>query len=226
MKASIALNAAAHAVSVIALSFGLSAAVNDARAADQCLPGIYDSQRGIKEGDCYTTAEMNRAMQLLGQRALIQGDRIALGDNAKGEVVTEGRRNLFTSNADGSLGFNVEGDAPSGSPQKQFAIRAAYTDIRLYDREMKVVPSPDIVGILHARGIQKSGDRLMMSARDGSVNLVVVADGDKPTVGSFLVANSQKGADLATMKNLGYTELGQSLLKDQTEAAGRKQEKH
>lgn len=220
------LRTALNAVSVAALSFGLFAAANDAQAADQCLPGILNVERGIKAGDCYYTAEMNRAMQLAGQRSLIQGDRIALGDNAKGEVVTEGRRNLFTSNADGSLGFNVEGDAPSGSPQKQFAIRSAYTDVRLYDRDAKVIPSSDIVGTLHARGIQKSGDRLMMSARDGSVNLVVVARGDTPTVGSFLIANSQKGADLAGMKNLGYTELGQSLLKDQTEAAGRKQEKH
>lgn len=221
MKARTALNAAAHAVSVVALSFGLSAAANDAQAADQCLPGVYNSERGIKAKDCYTTAEMNRAMQLLGQRSLIQGDRIALGDNAKGEVVTEGRRNLFTSNADGSLGFNVEGDAPSGSPQKQFAVRAAYTDVRLYDRDMKVIPSPDIVGALNARGIQNSGDRLMMSARDGSVNLVVVARGDTPTVGSFLVSNSQKGADLAGMKNLAYTELGQSLLKDQKHPSGK-----
>lgn len=219
MKARTALNAAAHAVSVVALSFGLSAAANDAQAADQCLPGVYNSERGIKAKDCYTTAEMNRAMQLLGQRSLIRGDRIALGDNAKGEVVTEGRVNLFTSNHDGSLGFNVEGDAPNGSPQKQFYVGAAYTDIRLYDRDAKIIPSSDIVGPLHARGIQNSGDRLMMSARSGIANFVVVARGDTPTVGSFLIANSEKGAGLAGMKNLAYTELGQSLLKDQKHAS-------
>ncbi len=218
MKARTALNAAAHAMSVVALSFGLSAAANDAQAADQCLPGVYNSERGIKAKDCYVTAEMNRAMQLLGQRSLIQGDRIAVGDNAKGEIMTEGRRNLFTSNADGSLGFNVEGDAPSGSPQKQFYVGAVYTDVRLYDRDMKVIPSPEIIGALHARGIQNSGDRLMMSARNANVNMIVVADGTKPAVGSFLVANSAKGADLATMKNLGYTDLGQSMLKDQKHA--------
>ena len=219
MKARTALNAAAHAMSVVALSFGLSAAANDAQAADQCLPGVYNSERGIKAKDCYVTAEMNRAMQLLGQRSIIRGDRIAVGDNAKGEMITEGRVNLFTSNHDGSLGLNVEGDAPSGSPQKQFYVGAIYTDVRLYDRDMKVIPSPAIVGERTAQGILSSGDRLMMSARYSNANLIVVADGTKPAVGAFMVANSAKGADLAVMKNLGYTDLGQSLLKDQKHAS-------
>lgn len=217
MRLQTALNAAAHAVSAAALSFGLAA---NANAQEQCLPGVFNPQRGIQPKDCYTTPELNKAMAALGQRSLIKGDRYAVGDDANGQVIVEGRINLFTSNGDGSVGYNVEGDAPSNKPSSYWSVRTVMSDVRLYDRDVKVTPSPEIVGILHAKGIERSKDRLMLSAKFGNnTHLIVVARDMKPTIGSFMAANSQKGADLAGMKNLDYTPLGLTLIKEQKQAS-------
>lgn len=195
------------AMSVALLAFSASA------SAGQCLPGTYDAKRGVKGGDCYTTAEVNKAMKDLGQRTLIIGDRIGFGENQSG-VYSTGSVNRFTSNEDGSLGFNVEGNAPSNRPSTEWGIGAVLTDVRIYDRDRPVVPSVEAVGKFNAQGIQKSGDRLMLSAKYNGNYMVVVARGDDPDVGSFLTANSQqKSAGLAGLKNLDYTDLGKSIIR-------------
>ena len=202
-------------VAPIALAaFGLAAS-NDATAADQCLPGVYNAQRGVKGGDCYTTEELNKAMKSLGQRSLIVGDRIGFGENKAG-VVSTASVNRFTSNEDGSLGFNVEGNAPSNQPSTQWGIGAILTDVRIYDRDRPVLPSVEAVGKWNAQGIQKSGDRLMLSAKYNETYMVVVARSNDPDVGSFLSANGQTGAGLAGLKNLAYTDLGKSIIRQQS----------
>lgn len=40
-----------------------------------CLPGTYDTKRGIRIGDCYATPEMNIAMKEFEQRTVISGQR-------------------------------------------------------------------------------------------------------------------------------------------------------
>lgn len=193
-------------------AFGLAAA-NDVKAQEQCLPGTFDAQRGIKAGDCYATPEMNKALKAYGQRSLIAGDRIGFGENANG-VYSVARLNVFTSNPDGSVGFNIEADAPAGQQAQHFAVGAVMTDVRLWDRNKPILPSAEIVGQRNAEGIQKSGDRLMLSAKFGqNVYFVVVARGDDPQVGSFLSANSIRGAGLAGLKNLNYTKVGEELIR-------------
>ena len=181
-------------VAPIALAaFGLAAA-NDVRAQEQCLPGIFNAERGVKPKDCYTTPEMNKALKALNQRSLISGDRITVGDDASGQVEFGANINVFTSSPDGKFGLNIEGNSPIGQQSSSFSVGATMTDIRLWDRDNRVLPPADIVGRLIADGIKKSGDRLMLSAKFGqNVYLVVVARGDDPKIGSFLYSNSQKG---------------------------------
>lgn len=201
-------------VASFVMAFGLAAA-NDAHAQEQCLPGTFNPQIGVKAGDCYTTPEMNKALKALGQRSLIAGDRIAFGANANG-IYSTTRLNVFTSNPDGTIGLNIEGNAPAGQQSSYFAVRATMSGVRLWDRGNPVLPSADIVGQRNAEGIQKSGDRLMFSAKFGQgVYFVVVARGDDPQIGSFLSANSKNGADLAALENLNYTQVGEELIHQQ-----------
>lgn len=186
-------------------------------ATAQCLPGNYDAARGIKGGDCYATAEINKAMKALDQHSLIYGDRITLGDNANGEMVVGGNLNIFTSNPSGTLGYNIEGDVPAGGQQAaHFSVRSVMHDVRLWDRNKKVLPPPEVIGRLNAQGLQKSGDRLMLSAKFGKgVYLVVVVSGAKQQVGSFIASNDIKGGELATLKGLAYTKAAEDLIKQQ-----------
>lgn len=198
-----------------AYAFPIAFALAAVNANADCLPGFYDAQRGIKGGDCYTTAEMNKAMKDLGQRTLIIGDRIGFGENKSG-VYSTAAVNRFTSNPDGTLGFNVEGNAPSNQPATQWGIRAVLTDIRIYDRDKPVVPNIETIGKWNAQGIQKSGDRLMLSAKYNDTYMVVVARASDPDIGSFLVSKGQNGAGLAGLKNLDYTDLGKSIIRQQS----------
>ena len=197
------------AVAPFLLAFGLAAANAD------CLPGVYDAQRGVKMTDCYTTAEINKAMPALGQKTRIVADRIAVGENANGEIQTSALHNRWTSSDDGKLGFNLEGDAPTGQPQNEWRIRTAFKDVQIWDRNQKAQPSAELVGAVLASGIAKSGDRLMLSGKNGNGYQIVVAHSFDPTVGSFMVGNNVTGAGLATMKNLDYAPGGRAILAQQ-----------
>lgn len=207
------------ALAAVPLFFALAANSNPVLAADKCLPGVFSSSRGIEPGDCYTTPEINKAMAAFGQKTRIVGDRIAVGDDATGQVMTMARHNRWTSNDAGTLGFNLEGNAATGQPQAEWGVGAVFKDVKLWDRDKREQPPVEVVGRLNAQGIQKSGDRLMLSAKQGQGYYVVVARGDKPSVGSFLLANDQKGAGLAGLKNLDYAPAGKEALAQQHASA-------
>lgn len=193
-----------------ALAFGAVSA--PALAAGQCLPGAFNPSRGIQVGDCYSTPETNRAMAAFQQKTRIVGDRIAVADDATGQVITLSYHNRWTSSDDGKIGFNLEGDGATGSPQSKWIVGAVFKDVRVWDRNKREQPSAELVGRLHAQGIKKSGDLLMLSAKQGQGHYVVVARKDDPAVGSFLLANDKEGSGLAGLKNLDYAPGGREAL--------------
>lgn len=182
-----------------------------------CEPGVFDPARGVKAKDCYSMAEMNRALKAYGQRSLVSGDRVTLADRGE-KVVGVGFLNIFTSNEDGSLGFNIEADKPGGQQAAEASVRTVMTEVRLWDKDRPVKPDPVILGPFLAGGIAKSGDRLLLSAKSGSVHLAVVTRSEAGG-GSFYMANSQGADSLATMTHITYTPRAQELLVAQRTAS-------
>lgn len=202
------------ATAALALAvFGAS--MSTAFAGEQCLPGKFEPTRGVKGGDCYVTSEMNKALQAYGQRTLVYGNRIGVTGTSDG-VAPVLFLNAFTSNAQGTLGFNIEGDAPAGQSSTRFSVGAVMSDVRLWDRAKPYKPSEEVVGRLNAQGIEKSGDRLMLTAKYGDgVYLAVVTHPSMNKVGDFMSANDQEGAALATMRDLDYTNAGKQIIAQQ-----------
>lgn len=89
----------------------------------------------LEPKQCLPIAEINAALKAEGQRTLILGDREALHDpigNAKDITVTR-YANAVTANADGSLGYQLEGDLPRAQASTSMCVRARLTHIRLFD---------------------------------------------------------------------------------------------
>ncbi len=85
-------------------------------------------------------AEMNAALVAEGQRTLIIGNRIAFLDGPGGRIEAGKNVNTFTSNADGSVGYNLEGDKPMGEPSTRVCVGAKFTNIVLYDARRAGTP--------------------------------------------------------------------------------------
>lgn len=94
----------------------------------------------LEPRQCLSMTEMNASLVAEGQRTLIIGNRIAFLDGP-GDRIEAGRSvNTFTSNADGSVGYNLEGDKPMGEPSTQVCVRAKFTNIVLYDARKPGTP--------------------------------------------------------------------------------------
>lgn len=74
----------------------------------------------LEPKQCGTKAEIMAALRAEGQVEIIAGNRTAIGSP----------RNIFTSNADGSLGYNIEG-WNNGPDAGQACVGVKYTDIHL-----------------------------------------------------------------------------------------------
>ncbi|HEV2818250.1 MAG TPA: hypothetical protein VGW40_13640 [Allosphingosinicella sp.] len=85
---------------------------------------------------------MNAALRAEGQRTIIIGDRAALRNDASRASGLRVNRwvNTFTSNDDGSLGYNLEGDRPSGEASTRVCVAGKFTNIRLYDARRPGTP--------------------------------------------------------------------------------------
>ncbi len=219
MTASSVFRRSAAAAAMVIAAFGVAAHANAGGSAAQCLPGVYNAQAGIKWGDCYYTAEMNKAMKDYGQRSLIVGDNIYAGKDENGFLKDFLRVNRFTASGDGSVGFNVEGNQPSNQPSTEWRVAAVIKNVRLYDSDKFVVPSAEVIGRRNAEGIQKTGDRIMLSGEYNGKYMVVVRRFDKPTVGNFMGSDDNSGVSMAGLTNLDYTDLGKSIIKAQRTAS-------
>lgn len=182
----------------------------------------------LEPRQCLPMAEMNVALRAEGQRRIIIGNRVAIVDDrsrpagARADLSV----NTFTSNEDGSLGYNLEGNRPMGEPSSEVCIRAKLTAIRLFDIRRPGTPPEARRGGEFDRnlaGNEALGTRPMLQAQsistgpDGAVRqgLGVTLLGNATRRAAWLIANHPNGAfrDMFQMGDTGFTEVGLSRLR-------------
>lgn len=102
----------------------------------------------LEAGQCLPMAEMNAALRAEGQRTMIIGNRSAVEErDAAGNPTRLAERvETITSNADGSLGYNLAGDRPREEPSTNVCVRAKLTNVRLYDARQTTIPRDAYLG--------------------------------------------------------------------------------
>ena len=97
---------------------------------------------------CLPMAEMNAALKAEGQRTMIIGDREALSDPTGRIADASIHRfvNTVTSNTDGSVGYQLEGDLPRAQSSTKVCVRAKLTNIQLFDPRVPIVPKVVLLG--------------------------------------------------------------------------------
>ncbi|AZI37878.1 hypothetical protein NT2_13_00810 [Caenibius tardaugens NBRC 16725] len=89
---------------------------------------------------------MNAALRAEGQSVVIIGDREAL-QNPTGQMTRVVRYvNTVTTNADGSVGYQLEGDLPRAQTSTSVCVGAKLTNVRLYDARQPVIPQAVFLG--------------------------------------------------------------------------------
>lgn len=125
--------------------------------------------QALEPKQCLSMAEMNAALRAEGQRTMIIGDRQAL-QNPTGKIEDADILryvNTVTSNDDGSLGYQLEGDLPRAQASTNVCVRAKLTNVRLYDANRAAIPQAVFLGGKFddvVRGHAVKGIRPMMIA--------------------------------------------------------------
>lgn len=164
--------------------------------------------------------EMNAALKAEGQRTLIIGNRATVVDDksrANG-IASKKWVNTFTSNADGSRGYNLEGDKRLGEPSALVCVRGKFTNIRLYDARKPGTPPEAKRGGAFDESLRRNeaaGTRPMLqadamaTAPDGTVRLGngFTLFGNIAVKGAFPVINYPDGtfSDMFVMTDTEYT---------------------
>ncbi len=185
--------------------------------------GFIPSANALEPKQCLSMAAMNDALRSEGQRTIIIGDRTAaVNDSTQvGGVRIARWVNTFTSNADGSLGYNLEGDKPMGELSTQVCVRAKLKNIHLYDRRRSDTPAEALRG----------GDFDVMLSQDASTGTQPMLQADSIATGpdgavkhglgitlmsnarsraAWFLANYPRGVvrDMFEMRGVDYTEIG------------------
>jgi hypothetical protein len=174
----------------------------------------------LEPRQCLPLAEMNAALKAEGQRTLIIGDRKAVNDapdRASGVRVTR-YANAVTSNADGTLGYQIEGDRPRAQPSTSMCVRAKLARVRLLDARKAGVQTAALLGgafDAEVRDKEKIGTRPMLIADtmqtgpDGSVRtgLPMIVFGNVAGRSASIYARLANGdpAFLVLMGDTDYT---------------------
>jgi hypothetical protein len=76
------------------------------------------------------------------------GERITVANDPSSStgVRTSRRFNGISSNADGSIGYQYEGDMPRGMPSTRLCIGAVLTNVGLYDARRREIPARAYLG--------------------------------------------------------------------------------
>ncbi|AUW58053.1 hypothetical protein C1T17_07965 [Sphingobium sp. SCG-1] len=131
--------------------------------------GIASPAYALDAKQCLPMSEMNAALKAEGQRTLVIGDREAI-QNPTGKIKDASVLrfvNTVTSNADGSLGYQLEGDLPRAQASHQVCVAAKLTNVRLFDARRPGVPQEALLGGKFdeaIREIEKLGTRPMVVA--------------------------------------------------------------
>lgn len=114
-------------------------------AASLSLAAIFGAAeaQALEARQCLPMAEMNAALRAEGQRTMIIGDRMAIVDDASRTLGGRIDRfvNTVTSNADGSVGYQLEGNLPRAQASTEVCVAAKLTNIRLFDARRPGVPA-------------------------------------------------------------------------------------
>ena len=113
-----------------------------------CVVALPAPAQELEPKQCLPIAEMNAALRAQGQRTLIIGNREALNNDASrssGVRVTR-YANAVTSNPDGSLGYQLEGDLPRAQSSTSMCVRVRLTNIRLLDARVPGIRSDILFG--------------------------------------------------------------------------------
>lgn len=100
----------------------------------------------LDSGQCMPMADMNAALRAEGQRTIIIGDRVAVVDESRPELGVRRWVNTVTSNEDGSRGYQLEGNLPSGQVSTEVCVRAKLADVQLFDARRDGVPQAALLG--------------------------------------------------------------------------------
>lgn len=115
----------------------ISTALGAAFAASMCAA---TPAMALDAKQCLPMAQMNAELKAEGQKVMIIGDREALQDRIVRYV------NIVTSNADGSVGYHLEGDLPRTQTSTKVCVAAKLTNVRLYDDRVANIPSAAYLG--------------------------------------------------------------------------------
>lgn len=174
----------------------------------------------LQAGQCLPMADMNAALRAQGQRTMIIGNRSGVQErDARGEAsrVTESAE-VITSNADGSVGYNLAGNRPREEASTEMCVRARLTNVRLYDARQPSIPRDAYLGGSFNQVVDQNaalGTRPMVVANtvfsNGSggdrLGRPIVLFGNVEVRGASLMTYTANGeaARLALMVDTDYT---------------------
>ena len=196
-----------------------TSAVGMAFAAALCAAQPADA---LEARQCMSMTEMNAALRAEGQRTMVIGDREVL-NNPTGRIADASITryvNTVTSNADGSLGYQLEGDRPRSETSNQVCVRAKLTNIRIFDASQPGVPQQALLGGSFDDALRASdqiGSRPMVLAdtvhgSEGSyrLGLPMVIAVNMPYRAGVMLARQSNGAPekLMDLASLDYTDAG------------------
>ena len=124
---------------------------------------------GLEAQQCLPIAQMNMALKSEGQRTLVIGNREALNnapERSSGVKITR-YADAVTSNADGTVGYQLEGDLPRDQSSTSMCVRAKLTNVQLFDAR---VPGLNRAAFLggefdeQVRVLERGGTRPMIIA--------------------------------------------------------------
>jgi hypothetical protein len=202
-------------------TFGAMTAANDADA--QALQGR----------QCVSLAEFNQTLAAEGQRTLVMGERITIADDPSSStgVRTSRRFNGISSNADGSIGYQYEGDMPRGMPSTRICIGAVLTNVGLYDARRTEIPARAYLGgrfnqVVDNRAAE--GNRPIIvadtvfgqgEARRNGLPIVVFGDlTDRVGSVSTLLPNGDP-TSIVSLDNIDYTPVALELINSSRQVA-------
>ena len=202
---SLALRFKSSAIALTAAAVFSSVAANGAHALD------------LEPGQCLPAAEMMSRLKAEGQKSVIVADRVWVDRNNQ----IAGRKfNVFTSNVDGSKGYNIEGNAPMGSPSSEFCLGSDYTDVSLYNSKGQTLP-PSILPNSHLAsaiqaGIARNHQSPMMVAHRNGAILVISGNPDNKTNinGALLVGNNDVNKKAGILNLFANVDYSQNVVRD------------
>ena len=176
----------------------------------------------LQSGQCMPMADLNAAMRAQGQRTVIIGDRAAVMNDGQPNAFVRRWVNTVTSNADGSVGYQIEGNNPRATQSTEVCVAARLTNVRLLDARLSTVPNEVLLGGRFNDAMRASiadGVRPMVvadtilgagSTERRGLPIVVLADLDSANRPGLIAVRRPTGESemLIQMQNLEYTSVG------------------